>query len=141
MSRISTWFSSLAGLLLCGLLMVGAVDMAQAQNPAVAVSKDLCGPSGVCISAPNTSPRVLPTDVSVTKTATVTSTDPVTGAVTVHYVITIANIGPYDVHGFLLQDRLSVPSTGVPLIATYSGGTCSITVGSGTTSGPSNCFD
>ncbi len=79
----------------------------------------------------------LPTDLSVAKVATVTSTDPNTGAVTVHYTITITNNGPNDAYGFLLQDRLSVPATGVPLTATYGSATCTIVPGSGT----STCFD
>lgn len=82
----------------------------------------------------------IPTDVSVTKTATITSIDSSTGAVTVHYTVTIKNNGPNDVYDFLLQDRLSVPATGVPLIATYSNGLCNIVTGAGTSPGTSTCF-
>ena len=36
-----------------------------------------------------------------------------------HYTITITNNGPHDVYGFLLQDRVSLPATSVPLSATF----------------------
>jgi hypothetical protein len=77
----------------------------------------------------------LPTDVSVTKTATTTANDLTNGPITVHYTITIHNNGPYDVHGFILQDRLSVPATGVPLNVSYSNGTCTVLPST------SSCFD
>lgn len=75
----------------------------------------------------------IPTDVALTKTATTTSTDPVSGAVTVHYTIIVSNNGPNDVYGFLLQDRLSVPANSVPLTASYinGSGACTILSGSG----------
>lgn len=80
----------------------------------------------------------IPTDMALTKSATITSTDTSTGAVTVHYTIVITNSGPNDVYGFLLQDRLSLPASGVPLTASYVGSSSMCTLLPG--SGSSTCF-
>lgn len=80
----------------------------------------------------------IPTDLGVLKTSSITSTDPVTGAVSVHYTIRISNNGPNTAYGFQLQDVLSVPSTSVPLNATYVAGSATCQLGPG--SGASTCF-
>ncbi|HEV7880956.1 DUF5979 domain-containing protein [Bradyrhizobium sp.] len=88
-------------------------------------------------------PSMIPSDVSIAKTATVTASS--IGTATVHYAITVTNNGPNDVYGLQSQDRVSVPTTSIPLTVTYQGnGTCTQWVTStmsGTpVPGTSDCF-
>ena len=65
-------------------------------------------------------PSRIPSNVSVIKTAQVTSQG--NGTATVDYTITVTNSGPFDVYGMQLQDRVSLPATSIPLTATYQAG-------------------
>jgi uncharacterized repeat protein (TIGR01451 family) len=89
------------------------------------------------------SPSTIPSDVSVSKTATVTSSG--NGTATVHYKITVTNHGPNDVYGLQLQDRVTVPTTSIPLTVTYQGnGAChqwvTSTMSGTPVAGTSDCF-
>jgi uncharacterized repeat protein (TIGR01451 family) len=86
------------------------------------------------------SPATIPSDVSVVKTAQVTAQS--NGTATVTYTITVTNNGPNDVYGLQLQDRVSLPSTSIPLTVTYTGSyPCAVLIGSGTSPGTTDCFD
>jgi hypothetical protein len=97
------------------------------------------------INASVSVPGSLPTDLSILKTAP-TSVDISTGPQTLQYAITISNtganasdvfLGPF----FTLQDRLSIPPTSVPLIATFAAATgCTSVPASGASSG-SDCLN
>jgi hypothetical protein len=82
-------------------------------------------------------PSTIPSDVSVVKTATVTASS--NGTATVHYTITVTINGPNDVYGLQLQDRVTLPSTSIPLTATYvaNSGSCKLVP----TTSTSNCFN
>lgn len=87
-------------------------------------------------------PSTIPSDVSVTKIATVLSSG--NGWTVVHYTITVTNGGPNDVYGLQLQDRMTLPATSIPLTVTYQGnGNCATWVTSSnlTIPGVSPCFD
>jgi hypothetical protein len=89
------------------------------------------------INATVSVPGSLPTDLAIVKTATPATVNVSTGPQVVHYQITISNTGAGATDVFLgpfltLQDRLSIPATSVPLIASYVAGssTCTPTAGS-----------
>jgi hypothetical protein len=96
------------------------------------------------INAAVSVPGLLPTDLSILKTAP-TSVDISAGPQSVQYTITISNTGANATDVFLgpfftLQDRLSIPPTSVPLIATFVGATgCTSLPASGASSG-SDCL-
>jgi uncharacterized repeat protein (TIGR01451 family) len=87
-------------------------------------------------------PSIIPSDVSVVKTATVTASS--NGTATAHYTMTVTNHGPNDVYGLQLQDRVTVPANSIPLTATYvpGSGVCHqwVTGSIGTGAGTSDCF-
>ena len=82
------------------------------------------------VNATVAAPSTIPSNVSVTKSAQVTASG--YGTTTVIYTITVHNSGPNDIYGMQLQDRLTLPSTSLPLKATYHNGSghCTATAGS-----------
>ena len=76
----------------------------------------------------------LPTDLAVSKTtSTVGPLDVSGGPGTITYTITITNTGSIAVFlgpNFQVQDQVSIPSTGVPVSATFGTASCTSTAGS-----------
>lgn len=90
-------------------------------------------------------PSMIPSDVSVLKTDFV-EPNGANGTATVHYTITVTNHGPNDVYGLQLQDRVTLPSTSIPLMVAYQGNDhCDVFVTSSMSTttpvpGTSDCF-